>query len=116
MKKIHDTIPKIEIICATIDQRALAEEIGYGIEEEGIPSNIRIGKPAPSEAYYLSRNSILGVSIEVHQEFISIFSRLLKEEQPLLKYLSTELKVARIAGKNAARIIKNKPLIDIEDL
>ena len=116
MEKVENaTIPKIEIICNSLEFEYLADAVGYGIEEEGLPYHISVGESANLDAYEHSQSSGLGVAVGVEERTIAVYCRQLKEEKPLFEYTVTEPEMAKTIGKNAARIIKNKPFIDMED-
>ena len=106
--------PKIEIICDSADSKQLAESIEYGIEEEGIPSHTLFKIIDPLNKYDISQDAKLGVAIFICEGHIEVYSRILKERRPLFKYEGGDLSIANIVGKNAARIIKNKPFIEFE--
>jgi len=51
----------------------------------------------------------------VSEERVSVFTRQLKKPGPLFDYMVTENEIAKTIGKNAARIVKNKPFIDLDE-
>jgi hypothetical protein len=91
----------------------LAEEVGHGIEEEGLSYQIEIGSYEREAVWDASRSSELGVSILVKAGEITVYCRQLKGMSPLFQHESLTLVDARIVGKNAARIVKNKPFSEL---
>ena len=108
-------IPKIEIFCNGLQSEHIARAVGYGIEEEGLPYHISIGEYLWTDVYKTSRGSILGVAIQVQEGKICVYARQLKENRPLFDCRVSGSEQAKIIGKNAARIIKNKPFIDFKE-
>lgn len=129
VKVENAALPRIDIYCSHDDSEDFAREVGYGIEEEGLPFCIAAGRYGRQDAWNASRGSGLGVTVLVEKEAISVYCRQLKKKEPLFKYFfdtAGKLEVirenaartigkndARTIGKNAARIIKNKPFLDI---
>jgi len=109
----NDKLPKINIFYAP-GCVARAEQVGYGIEEEGLPYRLR-EKIAPFEegqADIVKKG--LGVAIGLDSEIAFVYNRQLKKEEPFLNYSGNDNEQLRIIGKNGARIIKHKPFI-LED-
>lgn len=104
--------PKIEIFCGDLQSEAIARSVGYGIEEEGLPYYISIGEYVWTDVYENSQSSVLGVAILVQEGRICVYARQLKEKRPLFNSYARGSEQAKIIGKNAARIIKNKPFIE----
>lgn len=104
--------PTIEIICSSAELDPIARAVGYGIEEEGLPYLITIRETGPAELYELAHKGGLGVVIGVDRRGIAVYTRQFKEKKPLFQTTKTELETAKTIGKNAARIIKNKPFIE----
>ncbi len=97
-----------------LDTEALARAIGYGIEEEGLPCEM-IGRAiSREEACELTKRPGLGVVILVSDGRASVYARQLKSAEPIFDLTAADRKAAGIVGKNAARIVKNKPFIEIE--
>lgn len=116
MEKVENaTIPKIEIVCNSTEFEYIAKAVGYGIEEEGLPYHITVGEATPKDAYELSQSPGLGVGIWVGEGTVAVFCRQLKEVRPIFESIITELETGKTMGKNAARIIKNKPFLDIKE-
>ena len=109
----NDKLPKINIFYAP-GCMGRAEQVGYGIEEEGLPYRLR-EKIAPFEegqADIVKKG--LGVAIGLDSEIAFVYNRQLKKEEPFLNYSGNDNEQLRIIGKNGARIIKHKPFI-LED-
>ena len=116
MEKVeNNSLPVIEILCED-GQQGLAEAVGYGIEEEGLPYHINYGAFTPSDAYDICHGVGLGVSILIREGTVSVFTRQLQEKRPLFDYPVRNVEMAKSIGKNAARIIKNKPFIDLDEM
>ena len=109
----NDKLPKINVFYVP-GCMARAEQIGYGIEEEGLPYRLR-EKASPFEegqADIIKKG--LGVALGVDGETAYVYNRQLKKEEPFLNYTGDDKEQLRIIGKNGARIIKHKPFI-LED-
>lgn len=121
MRDINDNstknilMPKIYIFCCGLQSEPIAKVVGYGIEEEGLPYHINIGEYLWTDVYKTSHGSVLGVAILVQEERICVFTRKLKENRPLFDSRVKGNEQAKIIGKNAARIIKNKPFINLKE-
>lgn len=113
-------LPCIEIYCGDPESQFLAEAVGFGIEEEGLPYKIIVEKLTQTEAYELTKRAGLGVVAMVSEERVAVFTRQLKKPGPLFDDTITRNKTAmfnetaKTIGKNAARIVKNKPFIEME--
>ena len=105
----------IEIYCKDRCSEPLAAAVGYGIEEEGLPYKIITGSLGSIEAHEYTRRSGLGVVVVVAEEKVSVYSRQLREAKPLFHCGIAEAETAKSIGKNAARIVKNKPFLDLEE-
>ena len=117
MEKVeNNSLPVIEILCAEAGSQDLAEAVGYGIEEEGLPYHITCGAFTSSDVYELCHGVGLGVSILIREGTVSVFTRQLQEKRPLFAYPVRSVEMAKAIGKNAARIIKNKPFIDLDEM
>jgi len=107
-------LPGIEIYCCDSGSEPLARAVGYGIEEEGLPYEI-IGKTlGRAEACELTKRPGLGVVVLVSEGSAAVYTRQLKTQDPLFDIKAPETEKARTVGKNAARIVKNKPFLDLE--
>lgn len=109
-------LPCIEIYCNDLESEFLAKAVGYGIEEEGLPYKIITEKLTVAEAYELTKRAGLGVVAMVSAERVTVFTRQLKMSGPLFDYSVTENETAKTIGKNAARIVKNKPFLEMEEI
>lgn len=108
-------LPGIEIYCEDPQSERLAAAVGYGIEEEGLPFKIMSGSLGSAEAYEYTRRSGLGVVVVVSGEKASVFTRQMRTPEPLFEFRVAGAEAAKTLGKNAARIVKNKPFIDLEE-
>ncbi len=114
MEKVENSIlPEIEIYFDSPASLFLATSVGYGIEEEGLPYRIKDEPITYAEAYDLTRRAGLGVTVLVTSENVAVFTRQLKVPGPLFDYRAAEGETARTIGKNAARLIKNKPFLEL---
>jgi len=114
MERIENAgLPAIEIYYEP-RSALLAEAVGYGIEEEGLPSRLIAGIATYEEAYELTRQAGLGVAVMVKENRAAVFTRQLKEQKPLFEITITKMEEAKSIGKNAARIVKRKPFIDLD--
>lgn len=106
-------LPKINVFY-TSDAFDKAQQVCYGIEEEGLPRRM-VENDAPfEEALADTVRKGLGVAIGVDCDNALIFSRLFKKSEAFMSYEGIEDEALRIVGKNAARILKHKPFI-LED-
>lgn len=118
MEKVENAaLPRIEIFCGSPRAELLARMVGYGIEEEGLPYQITVGEILWTEVYAACHSPGLGVAILVDEGNVSVFTRQLQEKRPLFDFpiQGEEREKAKTVGKNAARIIKNKPFIGLEE-
>ncbi len=109
-------LPCIEIYCGDPEAQFLAEAVGHGIEEEGLPYKIITEKLTHLEAYELTKRAGLGVVATVSEERVAVFTRQLKKPGQLFDDTVTENETAKTIGKNAARIVKNKPFLEMEGI
>mgnify|MGYP000852727432 CR=1 FL=1 len=107
-------LPAIEIYCNGGEAETAARYVGYGIEEEGLPYAVIRTPLTGAEASELARRPGLGVVVLVTEEAAEVYTRLLKKQEPLFRVMLTDTKAALVAGKNAARIVKTKPFIEME--
>jgi hypothetical protein len=114
--KVNDrALSGIIIYCSDPESRRLAEAVGYGAEEEGLPYKIAVEKLTYAEAFDRSKKAGLGVVVLVTGEDIAVFTRQLNKQKPLFDFKAVKYETAERIGKNAARIIKNKPFVDLEE-
>jgi len=109
----NEKLPKINIFYAP-GFMSRAEQVGYGIEEEGLPYRLRENETPFVEGQADIIKKGLGVAIGLDGELACVFNRQLKKEEPFLNYSGNDNEQLRIIGKNGARIIKHKPFI-LED-
>lgn len=109
----NDKLPKINIFYAE-GCYGRAEQVGYGIEEEGLPYRLTVSDEPFDEAQTDIVRKGLGVSVGLDAELACIFNRQLKKEEPFMNYNGNDNEKLRITGKNGARIVKHKPFI-LED-
>ena len=109
----NDKLPKINVFYAP-GNRSRAEQVGYGIEEEGLPYRLRENDTPFEEGQADIIKKGLGVALGLDGELACVFNRQLKKEEPFLNYTGNDNEQLRIIGKNGARIIKHKPFI-LED-
>lgn len=105
----NDKLPSIRIFCDGIGIEA--EEISYGIEEEGLPFRIRESENPFEDALCDVENKGLGVALGIADGRAELFCRQLKKNEPLMSCTLDSRQRLRILGKNSARIVKNRPLI-----
>ncbi len=109
----NDSLPKMNIFFTT-DAEAKADQISYGVEEEGLPRRGFESDDPFAEALEDIKKKGLGVAIGVTSERAQIFCRQFKKEEPFMSYDGLEDEALRVVGKNASRILKHKPFI-LED-
>lgn len=119
-------VNNLEIPCIFVCLNNLKEpflkEILAGIEEEGIPYNVKNISFNEStilrEVYTAAQESRMGIAIGVIENRIVLHFNKLKEEKPLIdiKINLYEKEKARIVGCNAARLYKIMPFKDIESV
>jgi hypothetical protein len=120
MERVENAaLPKIEIFCTSLEKEPAARAVGYGIEEEGLPYAIHAiqserGDCSGRTAYEAAHRSGLGVSVLISESWIEVYARQLQEERPLFRHETEAGEAAKTIGKNAARIIKNKPFLDFD--
>ena len=116
----NENLPKINIFFPEGCEE-LAYQISYGIEEEGLP---RCGFETDDPFTDALEDTVkkgLGVAVGVDEEKAQIFCIQFKKSEPFMHYQLADKRFAggsdavndclRIAGKNAARILKHKPFI-----
>jgi hypothetical protein len=102
----------------TLPDSALTE-ILLGIEEEGMPYRIAkaAGTDARQHAHAAATASRLGVGVGVAGGEIAITTEKLPAGRPyLVAKLGLRRAIERIAGGNAARLVKRMPLRDVADV
>ena len=110
-------VPSIKI-SFTRNNLEFVKEITYGIEEEGIPYEIKEEDISDivKKAYEESMNSRLSLGIAVNDEKAVFHYSKLKENSPLflVNMKSLDKKELRAYGSNAARLIKGIPFKEVE--
>lgn len=91
---------------------AFLKEVLAGIEEEGVLYEVETIENGSSIdlAAIAARSSILETGIGIDEEFASITICKLPGDNPLKSYSCLSKEQLRLAGSNAARIIKGMPL------
>lgn len=97
-----------------LDAESLARAVSHGIEEEGLPYAIIKRVISREEARDLTKRPGLGVVVLVWDGSAAVYTRQLKTGDPLFDLPVKDKKIAGIIGKNAARIVKNKPFLDLD--
>jgi hypothetical protein len=103
--------PVINILTTESGEKFL-KEITAGIEEEGVLYNIlKVNENSAEElASEAAEMSLLETGIGLNDEYICVTLHKLPTSKPLYKARTSEKTDLRIAGSNAARIIKGIPL------
>lgn len=106
----NENLPKINIFYRDGLEHG-AQQISYGIEEEGLPFRlIASAEPLESSLADTIRKG-LGISIGLDRETVQIFNRQFKKQEAFMSYESPDDETLRIAGKNASRMLKGKPFV-----
>jgi hypothetical protein len=109
-------------VCLNNLNEPFLKEILAGIEEEGIPYNVKNISfnegTILREVYVAAQESRMGIAIAVMEDRIVLHFSKLKEEKPLIdvKLNLYEKEKARIIGCNAARLYKIMPFKDMESI
>ena len=112
--------PAVKIEASTQVPDKIMAPIMWGLEEEGMPAEVRIGKQGSANrlAKQAANDSPLnvGIGIEVAQATVALHHRNLPEEKPLMLLATHHLDAEHLRrlGANAARLVKNEPLL-LED-
>lgn len=101
----------VNVVCDTT-LPLCAYYIQLGLEEEGIPSEVAV---LPIENLYVltkeaANSSRLSVAVGADKHKIIIHHQKLLQTAPLLSYDQNDQN-ARLAGKNAARLVKGLPFV-----
>jgi hypothetical protein len=111
------TKPAVRIeASAPVTDRIMAP-ILWGLEEEGMPTDVRVGRQGSAEqlAKQAANDSPLnvGIGIEVVKGSVALHHRDLPEERPVTLLADHDLDVERLRrlGANAARLVKGEPLL-----
>ena len=94
----------------------LSEQVGYGIEEEGVPFTTRASDndDLTIAAYKAACESGLRIGVAVGEHGIVLHHQRLPRNEPLSTVPDPSVSVARLVGANAARLAKRTPLKPIE--
>ena len=94
------------------DSECFLKEVLAGIEEEGVLYEVETRKYGSSKelATIAASESLLETGIGIDKEFVSITISKLPINMPLQSYSCLDNYKLRLAGSNAARIIKGIPL------
>lgn len=110
--------PAVPVFLGRDGRQDLAVWVLHGLEEEGVPGIIRTPGNAREEDILEAARAGLGVSVRVDGCGILIYARLRKDEQPFAGYPFRSgvlpADAAKRAGQDAARMIKGKPLVGLE--
>jgi len=119
-------VNNLEIPCIYVCLNNLKEpflkEIVAGIEEEGIPYNVKNINFSEDtilrEVYAGAQESRMGIALGVMDDRIVLHYNKIKEEKPLIDIRLNlyEKEKARIVGCNAARLYKVMPFKDMESV
>jgi len=103
--------PAIKVF-ATKASEGFLKEVLAGIEEEGVLYEVEITEYGSSRelSTKAANLSLLETGIGIDEEFASITICKLPENNPLESYSCLNNVQLRLAGSNAARIIKGMPL------
>ena len=108
--------PVAIIVSLLAEESLLSEQIGYGIEEEGVPFRTRaIHDDDPiATAYEAACDSGLRIGVGITEKKIVLHHQRLPRNEPLFDVVDPSESVARTIGTNAARLTKRTPLKPIE--
>lgn len=109
----NERLPRINIFHSKGFEEK-AGQISFGIEEEGLPFIILESDVPFEDAMDEIVKKGLGVAIGLDSESAKIFSRQLKAAEAFMEYNQFDDDIMRIVGKNASKILKNRPFI-LED-
>ena len=103
--------PVIKVF-VTKTSECFLKEVLAGIEEEGVLCEVETSEYGSSRelATKAASSSILETGIGIDEEFASITICKLPKDNPLQSYSCLNKNKLRLAGSNAARIIKGMPL------
>lgn len=104
------------IVSLLAEASPLSEQVGYGIEEEGVPFRTRTGHDGNPTvaAYEAACDSTLRIGVAVAKREIVLHHQRLPRNDPLVAVDGSSESVARAIGTNAARLAKHTPLKSIE--
>jgi hypothetical protein len=109
--------PAVRIEASTPVPDSIIAPILWGLEEEGMPADIRVGRHGSAQrlAKQAADGSPLnvGIGIEMAKGSVALHHRDLPEEKPVTLLADHHLDVERLRrlGANAARLVKGEPLL-----
>lgn len=108
--------PVAIIVSLLAEESLLSEQIGYGIEEEGVPFRTHAShEDDPTvAAHEAACDSALRIGVGIMEEKIVLYHQRLPRNEPLFAVVDPSKSVARAIGTNAARLAKRTPLKPIE--
>lgn len=109
----NEKLPKINIFYSKGCEEK-AQQIAYGIEEEGLPRRFLQSDQPSKDAFLNTLKKGLGVAVAVKEDTAQIFCRQFKKNEAFMTYKGETKESLRIIGKNSARVLKHKPFI-LED-
>lgn len=109
--------PAVLILTAGSAAEATTSSVLWGLEEEGIPSELR--QVASGEAEHLAKQAAdasrlgVGVGVQESEGRVVLHHRDLPAGRPLFTLSSGDIQSAklRVLGMNAARLVKGEPLV-----
>jgi hypothetical protein len=103
--------PVINIFLNGVEKEFLKEVLA-GIEEEGVLYEVYSREEAQAErlAHEAAVQSLLETGIGMSKEYLCVNIAKMPEENPLVKIKSSSRMELRMAGINAARLVKGIPL------
>lgn len=104
--------PSIYIFCnKNKKNKELINQIGYGIEEEGIPFKVSLKdeNSVNKLAYNAAQESKLGIGIGINNNRVLLQMKKLKEKNPIFDIKIAGQLQSKIMGINAARLEKKIP-------
>ena len=116
MSNVEDS-PVAIIVSLLARESPLSEQIGYGIEEEGVPFRVRASHDddLTVAAYEAACDSGLRIGVAVAEHEIVLHHQRLPRNEPLFAVADPSVSVARAVGTNAARLAKRTPLKSTEE-
>ncbi len=109
--------PSIHIYTVDGASTVLLKCLQNGIEEEGIPTDIKILDLGDTiqTAYEAANNSQLEVGIAIDNGFAVLHYRKLPLDEPLFKIRVNDPDKVRSLGANAGRLVKKLPLKPLQN-
>ena len=111
-------IPSIKIVSSeNLENNFFMKEVFFGIEEEGVPYEVKELKDHAADAVELAflgaQESMVGVGIGINSDgLLAVHYQKLSKEAPLFFVnCKIEPSFARIMASNAARLVKGIPFI-----